>query len=120
MVGLSSSVQVGLRKSFDPVDTAEVRLQNLKPLYWVHVPKCGTSFANILLLHKGICGDSTETLPAHIDSFQVMAPFWIKMQTQYCVGNVVPDFRKVAAHDPLMLLSDQDNLRGHGVIMLRQ
>lgn len=31
------------------------RLANAKPIAWVHIPKCGTSFINVLLQHKGIC-----------------------------------------------------------------
>eukprot|EP00927_Polykrikos_kofoidii_P084146 TRINITY_DN8795_c0_g1_i1.p1 TRINITY_DN8795_c0_g1~~TRINITY_DN8795_c0_g1_i1.p1 ORF type:complete len:384 (+),score=46.74 TRINITY_DN8795_c0_g1_i1:56-1153(+) len=32
-----------------------LRLDVARPLKWLHIPKCGTSFVNTLVHHKGIC-----------------------------------------------------------------
>eukprot|EP00927_Polykrikos_kofoidii_P073287 TRINITY_DN69334_c0_g1_i1.p1 TRINITY_DN69334_c0_g1~~TRINITY_DN69334_c0_g1_i1.p1 ORF type:complete len:385 (-),score=52.12 TRINITY_DN69334_c0_g1_i1:44-1138(-) len=37
------------------LDAARLRLALARPIKWLHIPKCGTSFVNTLAHHRGIC-----------------------------------------------------------------
>jgi len=97
--------------------TQSVRLSELKPLYWVHVPKCGTGIANTILQHDGICPGGGLSLPEGDLTGLSFMPLWKKMGEE-C--GVVPDFYKTATHHAVSELSSTDIRKGHGVIMLRQ
>lgn len=115
----------GAGHDYGPHDSSNARLSSLKPLYWVHVPKCGTSFAEVILRHPDICPVAVQKgigLPViHGPRLFGDAQLWLKMPSLLCVTSVSPVFILTAVHGGIHALNtDFDDLKGHGVIMLRQ
>ena len=93
------------------------RLTSALPLVWVHVPKSGTSFANALLHHVGICPkwpSCATLLPGEKD-----AEFFKDWnQGELCPEGFAEDYRpsKHRSAGPALLLHGAD----HGAMFLRQ
>ena len=93
------------------------RLRNATPVLWVHVPKAGTSFANTLIHHAGICPtwpSCATILPGDSDH-----TFFSKFpRSTYCPSGFVTDYAPPAGHDSAAkALGHQP---GHGFMFMRQ
>ena len=91
------------------------RLERALPLVWVHVPKSGTSFANALLHHVGICPkwpSCAMLLPGEKD-----ADFFKDWdQGELCSDGFAEDTLGHRSAGPSLLLHGPD----HGAMFLRQ
>jgi len=101
------------------------RAESLKPVYWVHVAKAGSTFASVLLNNPTLCpgfvGSSEGLLNEDLstDDFRHMlaSPGYFKEISSACPGAF--QGRSIGSHDGLSFMSDEERL-GHGTIMLRQ
>jgi hypothetical protein len=93
----------------------EERLDRLKPMAWVHVPKTGSTFLNVLLLHPGIC-------PSWPATKAVVSPdiFEELNASVFCPGAFSTTYHPVGpmGHDGIGDVYEAN--AGRGVIMLRQ
>lgn len=98
------------------------RLQELKGVAWVHIPRCGSSFVNVLLHHPGVC----PKIPADAwveedeDGFPLQGFFAKYPKKEYCAGGFMdPQY----FHDPPghgSVGQYWENIAGHGFILFRQ
>jgi len=99
--------------------TASQRLEALKPIVWLHIPRCGTSFANVLIHHENICKiPENETLPEGDFPLADFFRKWGKRRT--CPGGF--SLPEVYPNPPghLSVGPNYDKIKGHGVVVLRQ
>jgi len=93
------------------------RLARLMPIAWVHVPKTGSSFANTLFAHPGICPSFPQgalPIPGH--------GFFPWVNEEIDLNAVCPgafsDTHQFHGHNPIGDIYNEQI--GHGLIMLRQ
>jgi len=92
-------------------------LQSVRPVWWLHVAKCGSSFGNALIHLPSMC------LPSLPDDFvytmdpQVLATY---PPAEYCPGSLVERNRYHFADHSALGVSPQSVTEGHAVTMLRQ
>lgn len=96
------------------------RLEKLKPLFWVHVPKTGSSFLNTIVTHRGICPNMPSS--AYLTERRIQDnPYAGEHFTEaygnkhYCPGL---DNKFTFRHCGISRYNSTLR-RGHGVIMLR-
>jgi len=109
-----------------PVNTvqAAANLVNAKPLIWVHFPKCGTSFFNVLMHHPGVCpyypSDAlllSGDMHAHIKSLGVRI-FGDNSLLRLCPGGLSREYIGPPFHDGAGKALVGKNQ--HGVAFFRQ
>lgn len=96
------------------------RLQKLKPLFWVHVPKTGSSFLNTIVTHDGICPnlpDGEYVTPQMIRANPYAGEQFTEKygNESYCSGL---DESFTFKHCGISKYNSTTR-KGHGVIMLR-
>jgi hypothetical protein len=130
-VGLSRSTPaaagpVASERAKSSAELAANRAESLKPAYWMHVPKTGSTFESVLLGNPTLCPgfmhhDRTGLLDPSIssDAYRglMASPFYNSVVRTACPGA----FHKGALgnHNGLASMAD-DERRGHGLVMLRQ
>lgn len=100
------------------------RLKKLKPILWLHIPRCGSSFANVLIHHPGICKGIPKDLWISA-SEHPLSDFFVKYpKEKYCKGGFQPRYfyKDPPGHDSIGPLMDYypSHVRHHAVTMLRQ
>eukprot|EP00913_Durusdinium_trenchii_P026635 g24991.t1 len=58
MAGIKEAVflaTVSLSIAFQHADTPQLRRMRASPMFWLHIPKCGTSFGNAITHLPGFC-----------------------------------------------------------------
>jgi hypothetical protein len=116
---ISSMVDAKLQpaaKHGAPPSVAEqqrIRLQSIKPVWWLHVPKCGSSFANVLMMLPSMC---LPNFPRERHD---------KMEMPYdtdenCPGSFVSEGRFFVGDHTAVGMDYENLVKGHGLVMLRQ
>jgi len=108
-------------ESINALPTASARLELLKPITWIHVPKTGTSMVNIFYAHPDICPLVPEGVkmpdegdaPDH-DLFAEYPP------DLNCPGSFKPDRGLEIQACHVATGSFYEDLKGHIVAMFRQ
>lgn len=100
--------------------TAAERLATVKPLAWVHVPKCGSGLINTLIHLPGVCPGVPRFLRVNQQTFS--EAFVVNFQKRYplhkfCPRGFFPGHW--GTHEGINRDFDA-HYAGHGVIMLRQ
>lgn len=97
-------------------------MQHLKGITWLHIPRCGSSFVNVLIHHPGVCTGIPEDLwvEADDDGFPLANFFDTYKKWKYCTGGFMDPriYRDPPGHNSVGPVFDQ--IKGHGVVMLRQ
>lgn len=110
--------------AFNLPESPKANLAKLKPLYWVHVPKCGSSFANVLGHTSGICPNTPADLVLERLNETTAGIRAALTSEANCPGafhprgNAYGDGRG-QEHWGIADLSEEE-FKGHGIIMLRQ
>lgn len=108
----------------DVARTPEANLARLRPLYWVHIPKCGSSLANILGHTPGLCPNTPADLVLEqLNETQAGIRKALTSEAN-CPGSFHPRGNAYGnglgqEHWGIGDLTEQE-IQGHGVIMLRQ
>ena len=77
------------------IEPAEMRRMKASPMFWLHIPKCGTSFLNTLVHMPGNCPGWPENLSVNDDMFgkcfedasRSMCPVWCDQARLHCNRN---------------------------------
>jgi len=95
------------------------RLQASRPVAWIHVPKCGTSFGNALMYLPGMCPLLPPGFLLDDDKNQ---PWFVADQIdQWCPGSFSSLGRSISFGDHSGVGGVyKSSVEGHGFIMLRQ
>lgn len=98
--------------------TPAERLEAVKPIRWLHVPKCGTTFENVLLQHPDLCpGLPPEAI--FDDTHKSLEDYHRRWNIhKSCPGAFVYSDDRFSKHLGLGNNYKRDN--GHLMIMLRQ
>jgi len=129
IVYLQSHAELRLQSSLlsdqniaDPQPTSvdpAARLQAARPVAWVHVPKCGSSFANVLLYLPGMC---PLLRPGYI--FDEVTPSSVELlgtvTEEGCSGSFSSEGRTQWSDHSGIGPVYESSVKGHGFIMLRQ
>lgn len=96
------------------------RLELLKPITWLHIPRCGSSFANVLIHHEGICPTIPQNESIEAGDFPLSHFFHKFPKKDFCPGgfskgDLYPNPPGHLSVGPIF-----DQIKGHGVIVLRQ
>lgn len=100
-------------------DIQRQNVQQLKQLIWLHVPKCGSSFTNVIAGHRGICPFAPEGPAVSDEILNANHLPWIhhNMQVKWCPLSLDRNFGYYAQHANF---GYQTHLSAHVVIMIRQ
>jgi len=99
---------------------AEDRLESVKPLAWVHVPKCGSGIINTLVHLPGICPGVPPYLK--VNERTMSRSFIATFLSMYPLATACPGgfFQPHwGTHEGINSMFEE-HYSGHGVIMLRQ
>jgi len=101
----------------------QARLESLKPVIHVHVPKAGATFINSFAQHPGICpymhgGFTQEMIDQYGDYADVI--FRKDMNEDTCPGGLAGDYFQLAFGHSGLRDFPKGILKGHATIMLRQ
>jgi len=97
--------------------SAVARLERARPLWWFHVPKCGSSLGNALVHLPGMC------LPSLPEDYIMELPGNFEIDypaSEYCPGSFVTQGRFSAGDHSALGVSPQWLTKGHSITMLRQ
>jgi hypothetical protein len=111
---LSASTPQSPVSILNAAPSASERLELLKPVFWLHIPKTGTSWANVMLLYPGFCPLLPEDYVAE-DLMSFLAQQVSSLPT-YC-PNAVSEHWDVF-HKPLGGIYSA--VKGHVVSLFRQ
>lgn len=92
-----------------------------KPLAWLHIPRCGSSFANTLIHHPGICPWLPTNVEMSLEEYPLKDFFHDAFpKDEYCPGGWFPKeiYKDPPGHESIGPVYDQ--IKGHGIVMLRQ
>lgn len=104
---------------------AQARLALLRPLAWVHMPKCGTSFLSTLYNHPGICPSALvgAKLPSSRDFLEPMTHFLEQYPEDTCCRGSSSASYTFMWNSRMHIgigLSLYEANKGHAITMLRQ
>eukprot|EP00435_Cladocopium_sp_Y103_P069429 s27_g33.t1 len=85
-------IQMDLLQRHLEIETAEMRRMKASPMFWLHIPKCGTSFYNALVHLPGSCPGWPENLSINDERFgkcfevgsRSMCPVWCDQALVHC------------------------------------
>eukprot|EP00435_Cladocopium_sp_Y103_P070600 s76_g35.t1 len=88
-------IQMDLLQRHLEIETAEMRRMKASPMFWLHIPKCGTSFYNALVHLPGSCPGWPENLSMNDGWFgkcfeaaaRAMCPVWCDQARVHCNRN---------------------------------
>jgi hypothetical protein len=118
---LISKTGCNLTSAIFAVDSGTSMLAKARPIAWVHVPKSGSSLANALIHLPGMC----PSIPSNYTTGK-WPVFWNKTYpaSEYCPGSFMTEgVENPGDHSGVGSLYEKKNksdVKGHGVIMLRQ
>lgn len=102
----------------------QARLESLKPLIHVHVPKAGTTFMNVIAEHPGICPNLhvslTQKMLDQYGDLQADGKVRSQMNQFTCPGGVAGLYFQRAFQHAGLGAFPKESIKGHATIMLRQ
>jgi len=88
-------IQMDLLQRHLEIETAEMRRMKASPMFWLHIPTCGSSFYNTLVHMPGTCNGWPENLSMNDEMFskcfeagsRAMCPVWCDQARLHCDQN---------------------------------
>jgi len=113
--------EVDLLQRLVEIETPEMRRLKASPMFWLHIPKCGTSFYNTLVHLPGNCPGWPENLSVDNEIFskrfetgaRSKCPEWCDQALLHC------DWPPTATHQ-LLEIETYQTYKGHFVGNFRQ